>query len=78
MALKKTLSIVFSLLFITYLLNLPSIDGRQLMSYDAKVKSSYVFNIPPPQNSNNTNIVNKSDPQHSTPPAPRSNTPIHN
>ncbi|GLU23617.1 hypothetical protein SLE2022_396090 [Rubroshorea leprosula] len=78
MASKKTLSIVFSLLFITYLLNPPSIDGRQLMSYGAKVKSSYVFNIPPPQNSNNTSVVDKADPQNSAPPAPRSQTPIHN
>ncbi|GLU23616.1 hypothetical protein SLE2022_396080 [Rubroshorea leprosula] len=78
MASKKTLSIVFSLLFIAYLLNLQPTDGRQLMSYGAKVKSSYVFNIPPPQNSNNTSVVDKADPQNSTPPAPRSQTPIHN
>ncbi|GLT60731.1 hypothetical protein SLA2020_334860 [Shorea laevis] len=78
MAWKKILSIVFSFLFITYLLNLPSVDGRQLMSYGAKVKSSYVFNVPPPQNPNNTSVVDKADPQNSTPPAPRSQDPSHN
>ncbi|GKU96040.1 hypothetical protein SLEP1_g9321 [Rubroshorea leprosula] len=82
MAPKKILSIVYIFLAITFLLKFQSIEGRQLMNYDAvKVTSSVhgdFVTIPTPQNSNNSGIVDKSDPLNSAPPAPQAQHPIHN
>ncbi|GKU96044.1 hypothetical protein SLEP1_g9325 [Rubroshorea leprosula] len=81
MAPKKILSIIYIFLAITFLLKSQSIEGRQLNYGVVKVTSSVygdVVNIPPPQNSNNTEMVDKIDPPNSVPPAPRAQHPIHN
>ncbi|GKU96039.1 hypothetical protein SLEP1_g9320 [Rubroshorea leprosula] len=81
MAPKKILSIVYIVLAITFLLKFQPIEGRQLNYGAANVTSRVhgdVVNIPPPQNSNNTRMVDKIDPRNSAPPAPQSQRPIHN